>query len=124
MSTLTKNESETAKTDEVLTYAPAADIYETPEGYVVTVDLPGVDREDVAVTLHENALSVEGTRHGADHDEAFGRTASDLRYARSFQLGRSVDQSKIDGELSAGVLTVRLSKVGERVPKTIEVTAY
>ena len=103
MSTLMKNESETAKTDEVLTYTPPADIYETREGYVVAVDMPGVERENVAVTLHENALSIEGTRHGAAQDKALGRTVSSLRYVRSFQLGRSVDQSKIDGELDVEV---------------------
>src|SRR3989304_9091707 len=46
-------------------WSPAVDIYETPEALVVFVDIPGMRREEIGVTLQDNVLCIAGYRQGA-----------------------------------------------------------
>ncbi|MGR3984381.1 MAG: Hsp20/alpha crystallin family protein, partial [Gammaproteobacteria bacterium] len=78
--------------------APALDIVETADGYEVKVDLPGVKKEDLAVNIKDNVLSIEAeTRDERDAGDA-SVIASERRTGKSrraLRLGKAVDESKI-----------------------------
>lgn len=105
-------------------WTPAVDIAEQENEYVVKVELPGITREDVKITLESNVLTIRGekkqekdTKEGSYHrvERSYGS------FQRSFTLPTSVKSDKIDALYKDGLLTVVLPKVEEAKPKQIEV---
>lgn len=88
--------------------APAVDIYENPDEYLIVADLPGLDEDRVHVDLDDDKLSLT-----ADRD--------DLRYRRSFRIPQAVDRSAIVARLERGVLELHLPKSAEVKPRRIQI---
>jgi HSP20 family protein len=115
--------------DEELTsrgnWAPPVDIYETAErDLVIKVELPDVNREDVAVTVENNTLTLKGNKNWPTDikEEQFRRV--ERRYGafvRSFTLPNTVDATKVSAEYKNGVLTVKLPFREEAKARTINV---
>jgi HSP20 family protein len=102
---------------------PRADIVETPEAFVVSIDLPGAKRETISLTLEQNVLQVKAEvdrRHGADTN-LLHRELWSAGYQRAFTLGEGVDRSTVDATYADGVLTVKLFKTPETQPRTINI---
>jgi HSP20 family protein len=89
-------------------FAPSADVEETPTHFLLTLDVPGVPRDDLKIEVREDQLSITGKRRG----EAF---------QRAFRLPAQVDAHGIEAELRDGVLTVALPKAEEAKPRQITV---
>lgn len=106
-------------------WRPVANISETADEYVVKAELPGVEKKDIDVTVHDGVLSLRGERrfeNRAGNDEKHHRIESFYgSFARSFSLPPDVDETKIQAESQDGVLTVRLPKSEARKPRAIEV---
>jgi HSP20 family protein len=93
---------------------PAADVLETPEAYVVRVELPGLERSDVSLEVAAGALKITGTRPfqksagGVYHvlERSFGP------FSRTFALPDDFDPDRIKAVLSQGLLTVTLPRTG------------
>ncbi len=101
-------------------WTPAADIYETESGYIVAMDLPGIDREALEIDVDDNRLVVKGTR--AISESKQHRTERPRgKFVRSFSVPASVDQGKIGAEYKDGVLQIRLPKRTEQKPKKIDI---
>jgi HSP20 family protein len=113
---------------------PALDVSESDAAYVVTLDLPGVAREDVKVSIDGRRVSVsaearaEAASEAAEKAEgAPARGAERLllrerraaSYARSFVLPAEIDQAASQAKLDQGVLTLTLAK---RSPGTAQLT--
>ena len=105
-------------------YVPSIDIVEEKDNYVVRVDLPGLSKDDVSVTLQDNFLTIKGERKA----EAESKDANYYRrervygsFSRTFELPGTVDPKKIDAHFRDGVLHVTLPKTAEPKPKQIEV---
>lgn len=101
-------------------WAPAADIYETDTGYLIALDLPGIDRDALEIDVDDNRLLVKGTRmieeskqHRAERPRG--------KFLRTFSVPGSVDQSRIGAEYKDGVLRIRLPKRNEQKPKRIDI---
>ncbi len=95
------------------TWSPAADVFETPAGYVVEIDLPGLRREHVAVHVERGELVIRGEKppSTAGRLETFHRLERlDGPFTRSFRLPQAVDPEGISAELADGVLRVTLPK--------------
>ena len=107
--------------DETRTLTPAVDIFETPEGLGVVVDMPGADKSDIEVDVRDNVLTIKGTSRSLLPGEPLLREYQLLNFFRQFQLGDKVDQEKIRAEMKYGVLTVHLPMVKEKQPKKITV---
>lgn len=110
------------RTREGREFLPLADIYESKDVVVVTADMPGVDPSKVDVTLEGSVLTIRG---GVEEQEPEGMSLGYREYlvgdfARSFSLSDEVDRDGIEANLSNGVLTLTLPKVGPR-RKRIEV---
>jgi len=97
-------------------WTPAIDIYETPDRYVVTAEVPGMTQEQVTIELGDSRLTLRGQRpdSGADggeivlyHQVERGHGA----FQRTFEFAEKVDAEGVAADLSAGVLTILLPKV-------------
>ena len=103
--------------------SPAADIYETPDAYVVMMDMPGALKESINVTIQEGTLAVKGHSAPTHHDEGavLVRELRPVRYERSFTIGEGVDRNNVDARYEEGVLTVKLLKHESVKPREITV---
>jgi len=107
-------------------WSPATDIVESDAGYVVKVELPGMSRDDVKITMQENQLSIHGEKKHEKEGKEKGFHRIERSYGafqRCFTLPTAVDASKIDASFKDGILTVTLPRSEEAKPKTIEVKA-
>lgn len=105
-------------------WTPAADITEHDNEFVVKVELPGINKEDVKITLESNILTIRGDKKQEKNvkDENYHRVERMYdSFQRSFTLPRSVRSEKIDAVYKDGILTVTLPKAEEAKAKQIEV---
>lgn len=105
-------------------WRPATDLNETDDEFVMKMDLPGFQHEDIELTVEKNILTVSGRRTAEEVEEETDfhlreRTAE--RFSRSFALPRSVEADDVEARFVNGVLTVHLPKVAEAKPRKIEV---
>lgn len=105
-------------------WAPSVDISETETEFRIKVELPGVEKQDVKVSIHEGLLAIQGERkmEREEKGKKFHRVERAYgRFARSFVLPDNVDESSVSAEHKNGVLDVRVGKVEEAKPRSIEV---
>ncbi|HET8647326.1 MAG TPA: Hsp20/alpha crystallin family protein [Vicinamibacteria bacterium] len=96
-------------------WIPAADAWETAEGFVVQLDLPGVEERDLLVQVHGERLLVSGRRRAAARPASFHRMErSSGAFARSFQLPEKVDGAQMRMTLRDGLLRLELPKLRRR----------
>jgi HSP20 family protein len=112
-----------AGTTPVYTRVPAADIYETEDAFLVMLDLPGVRKETVSLTLEEGELRVKADPETSDPEDGtlLFRDVPPGAYARVFTLGEGIDPANVDARFENGVLTVKLFKNEERKPREIAI---
>lgn len=106
-------------------WRPLVDIYETDEGVVLQVDLPGVNKEDVSVEVKNNLLTITGQRQiesPVDEDRYYRRERSCGMFQRSFTLRSAIAPESVKASFKNGVLTVRIPKPEEEKPKKISVS--
>ena len=116
----TRNEVNTRDDFERTDWTPPADVYETETGYVIAIDLPGVDRNAVEVDIDDNRLVVKGTR--VVEESMKQRTERPGgKFLRTFTVPGSVEQSRIGAEYRDGVLQIRLPKRREQKSKKVEI---
>ncbi|NUN05158.1 MAG: Hsp20/alpha crystallin family protein [Bdellovibrio sp.] len=92
--------------------APAYDVQENEQHYLIETDLPGVKKEDIKIDLHESVLTITGERKRDGKAESF---------KRSFSVPDNVDLEKIEAQHENGVLSVYLPKGAAAKPRTIEI---
>lgn len=111
----------TAKTG----FAPAVDIVEEKEDYVLRAELPGVAKENIKVEVKENRLTLSGKKESAWTDKSVGeyRYAESTHgsFARVFELPRNVSGEAIKAEYANGVLLLRIPKAKEALSRSIEI---
>jgi HSP20 family protein len=96
-------------------WSPAADVYETDDSFVIAVDLPGIERGSLDVSIDENRLTVRGERAPDEgHRRGRGNRPSGRFLSRFGPLPPTVDQRRIAAEYKDGVLRLRLPKRAER----------
>jgi len=101
-------------------WAPAADIYETESGYLIAIDLPGIDRAELEIDIDDNRLIVRGTRAISESKQHRSERPRG-KFLRTFSVPGSVDQGKIGADYKDGVLQIRLPKRGEQKSKKIDI---
>src|SRR5215475_13134523 len=117
-----RNQAEATSGDEFerADWTPAADIYETESGYIIAMDLPGIDRNALELDVDDSRLVVKGTRAIAESKQHRAERPRG-KFLRTFSVPGSVDQSKIGAEYKDGVLHIRLPKRSEQKPKKIDI---
>ncbi len=103
-------------------WAPAVDISETDDAYLLSMDVPGIDRDAIEVSIDNNVLTVKGERN-IDHGN--GKLAVSERwqghFLRRFSLPDSIDQEQIAAKVDNGVLALHLPKLAVAEPRRITV---
>jgi HSP20 family protein len=105
-------------------WAPAVDIKETPEEYLIKAELPEVNKEDVKVTIKDGILALAGERKLEKEEKGKKYHRVERAYGsfmRSFVLPDDVDDKKFMANFKDGVLYVHLPKAPATTPKTIDV---
>lgn len=112
--------------DRMLLPRPAMDMYETPEAFVLKASLPGVQSEDVELSVTGDTLTIKGE---VKEEEEIDEKSYLLRerhygsFSRSVQLPEGVNVDAADANFSAGVLILTLPKRAELKAKSIPVSA-
>jgi HSP20 family protein len=106
------------------TWSPSVDITEKDDGYIVKVELPGVGKDDVKITMQDNVLTIGGEKkqEKESKESNFHRIERSYgRFQRSFSLPSAVKSDKIEAEYKDGILRVVLPKSEASRPKQIDV---
>ena len=105
-------------------WSPALDLYQNSDNVIAVVELPGMRKEDIDISLHDGMLTIAGERQtssgegeNAERTERFSG-----KFRRSITLPTRVDAGKVSATYKDGILTVTLPKTEEANPKKVEVT--
>jgi HSP20 family protein len=105
-------------------WTPPVDLYETPDSFVLTAELPGLTREQIDVQAEESRITIRGAR--ADRQlsgEQYHRVERGHgRFARAFVLPEPIDVESVAADLSDGVLTLTMPKARGRGARRVEVS--
>ena len=104
-------------------FVPTADIFEAEHALTVVLEMPGVDKSNVDISVEAGVLSIDGRLDFSKYEgmQPVYTEYNVGHYRRSFSLSNKIDQSKITAEMKDGVLTVILPKVEEARPRRISV---
>lgn len=105
-------------------WAPALDISERKDAYVVTVELPGVHLDDLQITLEDTLLTIQGERHLANDSSEEQYHRIERRYGafrRSITLPAHVVADAVEASFEDGVLQIVVPKAEEAKPNRIQV---
>ena len=104
--------------------APAVDVLETAEEFLVLVDLPGVEKPDIELSVLGTLLRVKGDKkaeEGSDKRRFFRKETWVGSFERTIDLPAEIDPDKVSAELKDGVLAVRVAKREEAKAKLISI---
>ncbi len=105
-------------------WSPALDLYESGDHLVAMVEVPGMRKEDIEISLHDGTLTISGERK---QENTNGETAQRTEryvgtFRRSITLPRRIDAGKVSATYENGILKVSLPKAEEAKPKQIQVS--
>jgi HSP20 family protein len=101
-------------------------VWTNEEGGVVTAELPGVDREDIDISVQDDTLTLRGTRKRDEPEEGgtyHRRERGTGAFARTVQLPFRVEAGEVEATFESGVLNITLPRAEEDRPKRIAVKA-
>ena len=105
-------------------WSPALDAYEDKDKYTVCVELPGLKKEDISVTVDNGVLTISGERKSEKEvDEGTLHRSERFygRFSRSVSLPTAVKSDRVGASYRDGILKVEIPKAEEAKPKNIEV---
>lgn len=106
-------------------FVPGIDISETDDQFLVSVELPGMKREDIDVHFDNGRLTISGERKFEDEEKGKTWHKVENRYGsftRTFQLPDNVDEDSIKAKYEDGLLKLTINKTEDKVKKQIEIS--
>jgi HSP20 family protein len=105
------------------TFVPTADIFEAEPSLTLVLEMPGVEKSNVDISVEDGVLTVQGRLDFSKYQELRPvYTEYNIgHYRRSFSLSNKVDQTKISAEMKDGVLTLVLPKAEQAKPRRISI---
>jgi HSP20 family protein len=107
---------------QVSAFVPAFEVKETTEAFVLKADVPGVAESDLDIAVHNNVLTVSGTRHAEERKDGDAFALYERQYgsfSRSFSLPDTADGERVEAKLEGGVLALTIWKRAEAKPRKI-----
>jgi HSP20 family protein len=107
-------------------WIPAVDLYQDKDNFVVKMELPGMEKDQIDISFHNGMLSISGERKTETKDDKAETYRSERffgRFQRSITLPTLVDGDKVNASYKDGILTVTLPKAEEAKPKQITINA-
>ncbi len=106
---------------------PAVNLYENPDAYVLTAELPGLAPDEIEISLEGSTVTLRGERkidYASDEKTALHRRERlSGSFRRAFELPAAIDGDKVEAVHRNGVLMLRLPKTPEHKPRQISVQA-
>jgi HSP20 family protein len=103
--------------------APAASVVEDGDGYLLQVEMPGVNKESLDISTEGNELTIIGRRSLTTIDVApLHHESRRENFRRTFEIDPSIDVNKINAKIEQGLLTVTLPKAEHVKPRKIPVS--
>lgn len=105
-------------------WTPALDLYQNNDNVVAVIELPGMRKEDIEISLQDGMLTISGERkdENKNGEKNAARTECFVgKFRRSITLPAQVDANKVNASYQDGILTVTLPKAEEAKPKKIQV---
>lgn len=108
-------------------FIPELNVVETPQMFEITVELPGMSKDDFDINMNNNVLTISGERRGYENTEENGRRYHRLesrfgKFTRSLPLPNVIDADKIKASYENGILTIAIPKLKEKAGRKIEVS--
>lgn len=115
-----RGESEDEQEIEAADWYPAADVYENENEFIIAVDLPGIERDSLEISIDNDRLTISGVRNAVGGNE---RRAERPRgtFRRRFTVPQTVDQKSITADYKDGVLRLTLPRRQEQQPRRVEI---
>ena len=104
--------------------APAMDVTESDDQYAITLEVPGVAKDDVTVELHENVMTIRGEKNSEREEKQEKSRWVERRYgsfSRSFTLPSNADPECVKAAFKDGILTIEITKAEESKPEVISI---
>ncbi|MEB3355916.1 MAG: Hsp20/alpha crystallin family protein [Synechococcales bacterium] len=104
--------------------APAAELHETDEAFLLKLEVPGMKPEDLSVEVTAEAVSISGERKSESRSEENGVTRSEFRYGkfqRIIPLSARIQNTDVKAEYKDGILHLTLPKAAEERNKVVKV---
>jgi HSP20 family protein len=109
------------RTDQFIT--PVASVVEGGDAYLLSVEMPGVNKEGLEISVENNELTIIGRRSlPAVEGTLIHRESRPENFRRAFELDPSIDTAKISARIEQGILTLTLPKAEQVKPRTITVS--
>ncbi len=106
-------------------WSPAIDVYETADRYVITAEVPGIERDQVELALEDARLTIRGRRpdraSGGDVVHYHQVERGHGPFSRTFDFAEKIATDRVSADLRDGVLTVTLPKIPAPPVRKIEV---
>lgn len=107
-------------------FVPELNIYETAKTFEVTVELPGMKKDDFDISLNDNVLTISGERRATHGKKENGRTYHRVesrfgQFSRSLPLPNVADFDKIEAHYENGVLAITIPKLKEKAGRKIKI---
>ena len=102
-------------------WIPSADIYEDEREYTLALDLPGIKRDSLDVSLDDGRLTVRGERAAAEGVGVRRAERPQGRFVRTFSLPDAVDRAGIAADYKDGVLVLHLPKRAEQQARRVKI---
>lgn len=96
-------------------FAPRSEAKVSDAHYEITMELPGVEKDDIDISLHDGVLTVKGEKRSERKEEGEGYFFSEREYGRfqrTFRLPGDVKEGEVSADFSNGVLQIRVPKRG------------
>jgi HSP20 family protein len=123
MNTLVREGRDTERRQTEQFVAPMASVVEDADGYVLRVEMPGVNKEGLEISLEDNELTIIGRRSLPAIDGTLVHHESRREnFRRSFELDPSIDGNRIGAKIEQGILTLTLPKAEHVKPRKITVS--
>ena len=106
--------------------APAADVYETDEEFVVELEVPGYEEKELSIEVSDHTLAVKGSREKTKEEKTKEFTLHERlerEFERRFVLPRDADTEHVKAVFSKGVLEVHAQKVPTAKAKHVTITS-
>ena len=105
-------------------WIPAVDVKEDQHAFTIKVDLPGIDKKDIMISMEDGVLSVQGERAAEkkeDHDNYYRVERVSGKFYRRFSLPETANAEKIEAHMVKGVLEIHIPKREVSKLKSIEI---
>jgi len=113
-----RNNREAAK------WFPQVDVVENDDSFVLTVEVPGIDKADLNIEFEKGILRISGERKRQNIDENAAYLRNERvygKFSREFNVNMPIESEKITAAYKNGILTLTLPKAAEAKPKSIKI---